>query len=98
MLIFFKPMQVPSNDDPTLADKEAILASLNIKAMTFDDTIGVLNKSKLECGDPQQGICWITQICPNTNHQQSMLCMQKENYMYFYKCMLLITKNLNHEL
>ena len=37
--------QVPSNDDPTLADKEAILASLNIKAMTFDDTIGVLNQS-----------------------------------------------------
>ncbi|XP_041970377.1 calcium-activated potassium channel slowpoke isoform X28 [Aricia agestis] len=34
--------KVPSNDDPTLADKEAILASLNIKAMTFDDTIGVL--------------------------------------------------------
>ena len=37
---------MPSNDDPTLADKEAILASLNIKAMTFDDTIGVLNHSK----------------------------------------------------
>ena len=37
--------KVPSNDDPTLADKEAILASLNIKAMTFDDTIGVLNQS-----------------------------------------------------
>ncbi|KAI5646451.1 calcium-activated BK potassium channel alpha subunit domain-containing protein [Phthorimaea operculella] len=35
--------KVPSNDDPTLADKEAILASLNIKAMTFDDTIGVLS-------------------------------------------------------
>jgi potassium large conductance calcium-activated channel subfamily M alpha protein 1 len=34
--------KIPSNDDPTLADKEAILASLNIKAMTFDDTIGVL--------------------------------------------------------
>lgn len=33
---------MPSNDDPTLADKEAILASLNIKAMTFDDTIGEL--------------------------------------------------------
>merc|ERR1719228_3137932 len=29
--------KVPSNDDPTLADKEAILASLNIKAMTFGD-------------------------------------------------------------
>ncbi|XP_071452107.1 calcium-activated potassium channel slowpoke isoform X22 [Hetaerina americana] len=37
--------KVPSNDDPTLADKEAILASLNIKAMTFDDTIGVLSQA-----------------------------------------------------
>lgn len=34
--------KMPSSDDPTLADKEAILASLNIKAMTFDDTIGVI--------------------------------------------------------
>ena len=40
--------KVPSNDDPTLADKEAILASLNIKAMTFDDTIGVLTQSKIQ--------------------------------------------------
>lgn len=40
--------KVPSNDDPTLADKEAILASLNIKAMTFDDTIGVLSQSSGE--------------------------------------------------
>ncbi|EEC10339.1 calcium activated potassium channel, putative, partial [Ixodes scapularis] len=39
--------KIPSSDDPTLADKEAILASLNIKAMTFDDTIGVLTHSKL---------------------------------------------------
>ena len=38
--------QVPSNEDPTLADKEAILASLNIKAMTFDDTIGVLSQGE----------------------------------------------------
>jgi len=30
-------LQVPANEDPTLVDKEAILASLNIKAMTFDD-------------------------------------------------------------
>ena len=37
--------KVPSNDDPTLADKEAILASLNIKAMTFDDTIGLMQSS-----------------------------------------------------
>ncbi|XP_049855961.1 calcium-activated potassium channel slowpoke isoform X4 [Schistocerca gregaria] len=40
--------KVPSNDDPTLADKEAILASLNIKAMTFDDTIGVLSQAASE--------------------------------------------------
>merc|ERR1719369_973022 len=31
--------KVPSNDDSTLADKEAILASLNIKAMTFGDSV-----------------------------------------------------------
>lgn len=31
--------KIPSSDDATLADKEAILASLNIKAMTFDDTM-----------------------------------------------------------
>ncbi|XP_037072378.1 calcium-activated potassium channel slowpoke-like [Pollicipes pollicipes] len=37
--------KVPGHDDPTLADKEAILASLNIKAMTFDDTIGVFSQS-----------------------------------------------------
>ena len=37
--------KMPSSDDPTLADKEAILASLNIKAMTFDDTIGVIQGS-----------------------------------------------------
>nr|XP_053652323.1 calcium-activated potassium channel slowpoke-like isoform X5 [Cherax quadricarinatus] len=43
--------KVPSNDDPTLADKEAILASLNIKAMTFDDTIGVLNQNPTGGGD-----------------------------------------------
>ncbi|XP_015604783.1 calcium-activated potassium channel slowpoke isoform X36 [Cephus cinctus] len=43
--------KVPSNDDPTLADKEAILASLNIKAMTFDDTIGVLSQVDNEQGN-----------------------------------------------
>merc|ERR1740131_763816 len=31
--------KVPSTEDPTLADKEAILASLNIKAMTFGDIV-----------------------------------------------------------
>lgn len=28
------------NEDPTLADKEAILASLNVKAMKFDEMLG----------------------------------------------------------
>lgn len=32
-------------DDPNLVDKEAILCSLNIKAMTFDDSIGLLQAS-----------------------------------------------------
>ncbi|XP_022250137.1 calcium-activated potassium channel slowpoke-like [Limulus polyphemus] len=48
--------KVPSSEDPTLADKEAILASLNIKAMTFDDTIGVLtNHSSNQEGFPPLG-------------------------------------------
>jgi len=32
-------------DDSNLVDKEAILCSLNIKAMTFDDTVGLLHAS-----------------------------------------------------
>jgi potassium large conductance calcium-activated channel subfamily M alpha protein 1 len=47
------------NEDPTLADKEAILASLNIKAMQFDDTLGFgLSKSNMggisPLGSPMQ--------------------------------------------
>lgn len=34
-----------SVDDLNLVDKEAILCSLNIKAMTFDDTMGLLQAS-----------------------------------------------------
>jgi hypothetical protein len=32
-----------SGDDSNLVDKEAILCSLNIKAMTFDNSIGLLH-------------------------------------------------------
>ncbi|XP_052262998.1 calcium-activated potassium channel slowpoke-like [Dreissena polymorpha] len=32
-------------DDPHLVDKEAILCSLNIKAMTFDDSVGLIQAS-----------------------------------------------------
>lgn len=35
--------KIPSSDDPTLVDKEAILASLNIKAMTFDEITTTTN-------------------------------------------------------
>ena len=39
-------LQVPSStEDTSMADKEAILATLNIKAMTFDDTFSALPKS-----------------------------------------------------
>ncbi|XP_041362291.1 calcium-activated potassium channel slowpoke-like isoform X2 [Gigantopelta aegis] len=34
-------------DDPNLVDKEAILCSLNIKAMTFDDSIGLMQSSNV---------------------------------------------------
>ena len=34
-----------TNDDSNLVDKESILCSLNIKAMTFDDTVGLLQDS-----------------------------------------------------
>ncbi|KAL5018366.1 hypothetical protein ScPMuIL_004088 [Solemya velum] len=34
-------------DDPHLVDKEAILCSLNIKAMTFDDSIGLIQASAM---------------------------------------------------
>lgn len=37
---------VNENEDPTLVDKSAILCSLNIKSMTFDDTVGLIGKNK----------------------------------------------------
>lgn len=56
--------KIPSSDDPTLADKEAILASLNIKAMTFDEITTVvhndpnpINTEQGPLGDPMQSSC-----------------------------------------
>ena len=37
-----------SSEDTSMADKEAILATLNIKAMTFDDTFSALTKSTVD--------------------------------------------------
>jgi len=34
-----------SIDDKNLVDKEAILCSLNVKAMTFDGTVGLLQSA-----------------------------------------------------
>lgn len=42
--------KIPSSDDPTLADKEAILASLNIKAMTFDEIITIAHNDPKTAG------------------------------------------------
>ncbi|KAL8575780.1 hypothetical protein ACOMHN_004966 [Nucella lapillus] len=47
-------------DDPNLVDKEAILCSLNIKAMTFDDSLGLLPSSApapafMPCGFSNMG-------------------------------------------
>ena len=47
--VVFVPQVPSSNDDSALADKEAILATLNIKAMTFDDTFSALARSKTAC-------------------------------------------------
>ncbi|CAG5136345.1 unnamed protein product, partial [Candidula unifasciata] len=38
-------------EDPNLVDKEAILCSLNIKAMTFDDTMGLIQSSSSKTND-----------------------------------------------
>jgi len=43
--------KVPDNVDPTLADKEAILASLNIKAMTFGDIVPHIEPQVSESSD-----------------------------------------------
>merc|ERR1719481_1430613 len=39
--------KISTNEDPTLADKEAILASLNIKAMTFDDSNSLVEQNSV---------------------------------------------------
>jgi len=71
-----------TSDDSSLADKEAILATLNIKAMTFDDTFGALAKStdKQEiknkinkfhcrpCSKRQQKSPWQHHCSPKTGH------------------------------
>lgn len=54
MCIILSAKVPSSNDDSALADKEAILATLNIKAMTFDDTFSALarNPAPSDCRSP----------------------------------------------
>ncbi|OQV15482.1 Calcium-activated potassium channel slowpoke [Hypsibius exemplaris] len=47
--------KIPNNEDTSLADKEAILASLNIKAMKFEETIGILTNHQLSAVDNAGG-------------------------------------------
>jgi hypothetical protein len=61
-----------SNEDPTLADKEAILASLNIKAMKFDDTLAF--------GKPfPQGDNALKQVALHQQQQQQGVVITTEN-------------------
>lgn len=43
--------------DPHLVDKEAILCSLNIKAMTFDDSVGLIQASSTGSASNAIGSC-----------------------------------------
>ncbi|XP_073250943.1 calcium-activated potassium channel subunit alpha-1-like isoform X3 [Porites lutea] len=45
MVVFLSPSTASKADDPKLADKESVLASLNLKAMSFDDAVGMLSES-----------------------------------------------------
>lgn len=45
MVVFLSPSTARKTDDPKLADKESILASLNLKAMSFDDAVGMLSEN-----------------------------------------------------
>lgn len=45
MVVFLSPSTASKADDRKLADKESILASLNLKAMSFDDAVGMLSES-----------------------------------------------------
>lgn len=45
MVVFLSPSTASKADDPKLADKESILASLNLKAMSFDDGVGMLSEN-----------------------------------------------------
>lgn len=93
--------KVPSNDDPTLADKEAILASLNIKAMTFDDTIGVLSQANGEqdpstpVGSPivlqRRGSVYGANVPMITG---MIICCQYVINDLFCKCILVCTANI----
>lgn len=78
--------KIPSSDDATLADKEAILASLNIKAMTFDDTIGVITDNNMGgnggAGSGDAMLNQIMQAGQNTAATNQPLIVQRRGSVY----------------
>lgn len=74
-----------SSDDSNLVDKEAILCSLNIKAMTFDDTMGLLQASD----NREPGM-------PNSKMNKPILVIQ--NSRAFFSSVLLVVSRLTSDL
>jgi len=65
---------VAETEDPTLVDKSAILCSLNIKSMTFDDTVGLLSKNTKMPGFMPPGFSPLN----SPTHKQSKSIMRGE--------------------
>ena len=64
-------------DDPHLVDKEAILCSLNIKAMTFDDSVGLIQSSSPNSPGHATGM-WLclTLYLPFSKQALLFMCLQ----------------------
>ena len=56
MCVILSAKVCSENIDQVLADKEAILACLNIKATTFDDSVGVVKNTGTETYDGEHPI------------------------------------------
>lgn len=65
-------------EDPNLVDKEAILCSLNIKAMTFDDTMGLLQASKKSNGS----FWFLLFYSPNFSADDCIYCILRITIMH----------------
>jgi len=64
-----------SADDSNLVDKEAILCSLNIKAMTFDLTSGLLHSSHTQAGLGTTLVATLSQLYSEADDQLLLLLL-----------------------